>query len=66
MPAYSQTAATIDGRLAVTSYSTWISAERVRRLAQRTDEILRRFAGLPMTKAMPALETQPFEVTAVS
>lgn len=65
MPAYSQTAATIDGRLAVTSYSTWISAERVRRLAQRTDEILRRFAGLPMTKAMPALETQPFEVTAV-
>jgi len=58
MPAYSQTAATIEGRLAVTSYSTWIAPDRVRRLAERTDEILRQFAGLPPSERT-AVAAQP-------
>ncbi|OYW21442.1 MAG: hypothetical protein B7Z55_05800 [Planctomycetales bacterium 12-60-4] len=54
LPAFMQTSATIDGRFAVTSYSTWIAPHRLRALAERTDFRLREFAGLAnSTSALP-------------
>lgn len=59
MPALSQTAATIDHRLAITSYSNWLSREHVQELAADVDARLRRFAGLDSAAAddrvLPAL-----------
>ncbi len=54
MPAFSQSAATFDDCLAVTSYSSWIAGERTRDLADDVNQRLRRFAGLT---AEPAILT---------
>ncbi len=51
MPVFSQSAATINHRLSITSYSVWIAPERVRILAAEVDRLLREFAGLPICEA---------------
>ncbi len=56
MPGFSQSASTVDGRLSITSYSSWIAGDRVRAIAAEVDRRLREFAGLPAAMNAPAVE----------
>ncbi len=46
MPVLSQSAATVEDRLSITSYSVWIAPSQLRLLALEVDRLLRQFAGL--------------------
>ncbi len=46
MAAFSQSAVTVNGCLSITSYSTWLSPQRVHELSSAVDRQLRTFAGL--------------------
>lgn len=56
LPILQQSAATIDNCISITSYSTWLSPERVRLLSTEVDRRLREFAGLPAAMNASAVE----------